>query len=159
MSARPATKTATAMVDITCPSWCTTNDVQEHADELWQAGGCVIHNHAGYVVEDEQGHTPAPLTNAIVAKPVHVTGGIETTPDGHPQATPMVTLHGVEMTPQQALAVAAGLAMVVADLTQPVAGSIPVYEAAHDPLYSLADQLDAIGRTFINQIEVHRADD
>lgn len=152
MSKMPST-TATATIDITCPSWCTTDDVQEHADELWQAGGCVIHNHAGYVVADEQGHTPAPLTNAVVAKPVHVTGGIETTPDGLPQATPMVNLDGVEMTPQQALAVAAGLAMVVADLTQPVTGSLPVYEEAHPQLYALAEMLDALGRSFI-QTEV-----
>lgn len=156
MSARPATKTTTAMVDITCPEWCTTADPQEHADELWNTGGCVIHNHPGYRIEDQQGHMPSPLTNPIFGKVVQVAGGIETTPDGRWQATPMVNLQGIEMTPQQALAVAAGLAMLVAELTYPVVGPHPVL-AAYDPLFDLAEKLDEIGRMFVEAEEVHRA--
>lgn len=108
-----STTTSEARVAITCPHWCK-GDPQEHADDLWNFDGCVIHYAEDTTLWDAEGFAQGPFEPRHRADEIVVGLSAMTTPDGRPQADPMVYLDGKEVTLRQAEEIAAALLEVVA---------------------------------------------
>lgn len=100
MSAR----TAKVPIDITCPTWCVET-AEHHAENLWNLAGCCDHRATKVAIDDPTGYSE-PLQEPRLLPPVDLWLSLLTTPDGRPQATPILFIDDVEHSLEQAEAVA-----------------------------------------------------
>ncbi len=95
--------TTTVPITIVCPDWCIV-PAEVHAADLWNTGGCCDHRSAERSIKDPTGYQE-PLSEPRLYQDVRVQLTALTTPDGRPQASPVLYINDCEHSLEQAEAV------------------------------------------------------
>ncbi len=132
--------TALVQIEITCPPWCDRSP-EWHGGELWEAGGCCNHSSGKGVAADPVGLLPRPLDDLRYCDPIAVDLCATTSPDGRPQASPLLILDGRELSLPQAVALADLLVELVLKYHLETQQPTPL-DGARDLLSDLLERID-----------------